>query len=368
MTDIIVSDAQKSAPEGNFIELFEIELGDSSLYFYQGTGGGSVRFRDRKDPNVIRDYIPFPVEMEGLDLTSDGPQNRPTFRVANVLSALKIALGDLSYQDLLGKRLIRRRTLDTYLVGESGDTNPPQEWPIKVFVIARISAENNQVVEFELSSVLDLANVRIPNRPILSNLCPWIYRGVAEGRGGGCYWKNEIRDADGKTFRVYITEDGNLVIQNINGLIQIPTYSATATYHWNSWVKVYQSNGSIKYYKAAVRTTFTSQIPGESSNWEEVFLYDTYRSSLPVRTGQYILYNNILYRYIGPNSNTAPEPSTPSQNYIRADICSKTLDGCKRRFQVKLTEVLPGTWLPNGERNTLIPLPFGGFPTSDKYR
>ena len=42
--------------------------------------------------------------------------------------------------------------------------------------IDRVSAENPELVEFELIGKLDLTNLRLPGRQVVEH-CPWIYKG-----------------------------------------------------------------------------------------------------------------------------------------------------------------------------------------------
>jgi len=49
--------------------------------------------------------------------------------------------------------------------------------------IDRVSAENPQVVEFELVGKLDLTNLRLPGRQVVEH-CPWKYKGTECGYRG----------------------------------------------------------------------------------------------------------------------------------------------------------------------------------------
>lgn len=57
-----------------------------------------------------------------------------------------------------------------------GTPNPSAEFPREVYYLDRKATENNEIVEFELATPLDLAGVRIPRRQALADLCAWEYK------------------------------------------------------------------------------------------------------------------------------------------------------------------------------------------------
>ena len=73
--------------------------------------------------------------------------------------------------DLIGSIFTRRRTNAKFLshanfVGNNPFGTPDEtvEDAKQIFTIARKSTENREIVQFELASALDMANVRCPNR------------------------------------------------------------------------------------------------------------------------------------------------------------------------------------------------------------
>jgi lambda family phage minor tail protein L len=62
------------------------------------------------------------------------------------------------------------------------------EFPREVYYIDRKSAENRELVEFELASVFDLAGVRAPKRQCIANICQWVYRSSECGYTGTNYF------------------------------------------------------------------------------------------------------------------------------------------------------------------------------------
>jgi lambda family phage minor tail protein L len=62
-----------------------------------------------------------------------------------------------------------------------GTPDPTAEFPREIYYIDRKSAENRDVVEFELASAFDLAGVRAPKRQCISSVCQWKYRSAECG-------------------------------------------------------------------------------------------------------------------------------------------------------------------------------------------
>ena len=82
--------------------------------------------------------------------------------------------------DIVGAKFVRIRTLVKFIdaVNFANNTNatadPNAEFPREVYYIDRKSAENRDVVTFELASVSDLAGIRLPKRQCTRDLFPSI--------------------------------------------------------------------------------------------------------------------------------------------------------------------------------------------------
>ena len=201
------------------IELFHIKFtsalngADDDLYFHAGTNGIPT--------NIVfagQSYTAAPVEAEGFDKTTKGVLPRPTLRVANALNTISSLMHRSSNPiDPLMAEVTRIQTFkkfidavnffdETYVYQDGntavtqGDGTPGSEdtlvlaahgtgdstsrLPDQVYRIDRIASENQEFVEFELSSRLDLTNVLLPRR-LVADYCPWKYRGVECGYKGG---------------------------------------------------------------------------------------------------------------------------------------------------------------------------------------
>ena len=182
------------------IELFEIHM-------TQATNGVDAIYRFHAGTNEIQVSIVFdgktytaaPVEADGFTVTTKGALPRPTLRLANLDSAISAIIG--LYNPLRAK-VKRIRTCKKFLdeinffgdqfiyqngdvaVTQDGkilvfathDTNDPTaRFPDETFYIDRIAVENRDVVEFELTSAIDISQLQLPQRRVVEH-CQWTYR------------------------------------------------------------------------------------------------------------------------------------------------------------------------------------------------
>jgi len=195
------------------IELFHIQFttelngAADDLYFHAGTNGipTSIVFGGQS-------YTAAPVEAEGFDKSTKGVLPRPTLRVANAQDTISSLMHRSNNPiDPLMAKVTRVQTFKKFIdavnffdqvyiyqdgntsITQSGDTlvlaahgtgDSTSRLPDQVYRIDRIASENQDFVEFELSSKLDLTNVLLPRR-LVTDYCPWKYRGEECGYTGG---------------------------------------------------------------------------------------------------------------------------------------------------------------------------------------
>ncbi len=187
MTDSFINELQQPDPS-SIIHLFELELIEGIHYatgnpdnitttycWHSGmtaAGAGSIVFNSKT-------YNPMPIEAEGFDQKSGSNDSiaRPVLRVSNLLSTVSTILIEVNKitagNDLLNARVTRIETLAMFLDGEStANTNATSR--NQVFVIDRKSTENREIVEFELSAIIDQPNVKIPKRQVLPRQFPGV--------------------------------------------------------------------------------------------------------------------------------------------------------------------------------------------------
>ena len=380
MSDIIASDVQGHYVDSGLVTLFEIEIDGAYAYFHAGLDEDldNVQFLDR-DGSAMRTYLALPILIDGMELAADGAQSRPTITMANVTSVFKNALGGLTNEDLIGKTLIRRQTFRKFLKDGSQEntvTNPvtvPTEFPIREYIIDRISAENKVSITFELASPFDLEGVTLPRRVVVGKYCSWVYQGYEQDTPvGACTWKKNgnftvLHETGVVTdHQFYFTEDD---IPLVDAATSAPAWSAATTYTPVDYV-----THSLKTFVSKTKENINNEPGVEKDQWQEVYLYTTYSSSKNDYTaGDYVRYGataaeETIWRYIAPASATNQTPENRSIYWVRGDVCGKEISSCKCRFQAVPIASATAGQPPRGDKNTLNVLPFGAYPGSAKYK
>lgn len=176
------------------VELFELDLRDleavdtasQERYFFTNQvlpDGSKIKWRRNDDVSstftVI--YEPLPIAATSFERTTKGQIPTPELTVSNIFGAWSELIEDLD--DLIGARIVRRRTLFKHLVGQSSE-NLNSYFPSDIFYIERKVREDNMSITFALASPLDLEGLQLPKRIITQNYCVWKYRGAECGYNG----------------------------------------------------------------------------------------------------------------------------------------------------------------------------------------
>ena len=263
------------------------------------------------------DYFPLPAKTEGFSSRGDNELPRPRMQVSNnnlVLSKyLKL------FNNFIGAKVIRKRTFAKFLDDEnfesgenpffdlrtnSSAANLTHQLPDEVFYINRRVSETKDFVEFELSTVLEMDNVYIPNRNVYARYCTWIYR------GHGCRYSGDPKKTNN-------SED----FKDSSGAVVVP---ATDKGLWRS-TSIYNA-GDFVYLQI---------------------------ESVPLRADEETDFKAPAERlktfYVCVNDNTTGNESYPakSKNWQK-DECGKKISDCKFRYPVDLR--------------------FGGFPGTYEYQ
>jgi len=205
--DDLVSALQGIAPSA-LIELFQLELNvpqhgvAETYYFHAGTSlnnNGDLIWAGQP-------YMALPIEVEGFEYSGQGTLPRPRMRISNIMGTITALILTLP-EGLEGAKFTRIRTLarfidsdnfaagvdylltedsfalmyedDTFIYQEVGNPfgvpDPTAEFPREIYFVDRKSAENRDVVEFELASAFDMAGIRAPKRQCITR-CQWVYR------------------------------------------------------------------------------------------------------------------------------------------------------------------------------------------------
>ena len=353
MTDLIEA-VQKQDPGSELVSLFELNFGDTTLYFHPGLDENldELYFEEPFGSYIIREYQAFPIEMTGVEFGADGATNRPTLTIANVTTAFNTALGGITNEDLIGETITIRSTLATHLSDKAAfEATPPHgslpiEFPKKKFVIDRLAGETAVSVSFELSSPYDLEGIKIPNRQVIGKYCSWIYQGAANGVGGGCSWRADSINvfADGRAGHEDETLDH----------------------------KVYFDKDDIPIVPAADVADAEDETKGK---WPEAKGYAVYATDENVVAGNYYEHplngkNTIWKALIAQTADShVAAPQYKSVYWTRGDVCGKKLSSCKCRFQFIPYDSSDDTGsFPKTDKNSNAFLPFGSFPGTKKFR
>lgn len=177
-----IQDDVKQTWHDAIIELFELDLSPIT-----GNASDIYRFTSQTMPDGSKisfdgnEYEPFPIVAAGFETTTKGQTAQPELTVANVLGTLASVVN--TYNDLVGARVIRRRTLLKYLDGSTAP-DPSQEFPEDKYYIERKTSETNITITWTLASKIDLEGLQLPKRIVTQNYCLWKYRGSECGYNG----------------------------------------------------------------------------------------------------------------------------------------------------------------------------------------
>ena len=187
----VSEEIQKLEPSA-LIELFELTYTaavngiDQTVRYHAGTN-------EIKSDIVFdgKTYSALPVQVTGFDKKTLGTLPRPKLKVSNVNNALSAFIQ--LYNPLQGKvqRIqTHKKFLDAvnFTSGSNATADPTAIVTTDdIWYIDRISAENLEFVEFELSPKINLQGFRIPRR-VITEHCPWEYRGDECGyTGNKCF-------------------------------------------------------------------------------------------------------------------------------------------------------------------------------------
>lgn len=268
----------------SILEFFELDVsayGQGLFRFHPGTNGIHTNIFWQGE-----EYMAMPVELEEMSTRGDGRMPRPILSIANIDGYISRIIN--GYDDLVGLKIKRKRTFLKYLdavnfVGSEnpyGIPDPDSHFVDDIFIVNQKTAENKDVVTFELSSPIELENVMLPARQVLASFCPWVYRGA------GCNY-NGAPVATEKDLLFYGSSTGSLNLPR-------EQYDPENLEVWKN-TGVYQS-GDVVYYKSL-------------NGLSDIFFVCT-------PTGQYVSGSN---------------PNFDKINW-KTDQCSRSVYGCMLRF------------------------------------
>ncbi|WP_147112082.1 phage minor tail protein L [Tateyamaria sp. syn59] len=126
-------------------------------------------------------YAVIPFESEGWEWSAGGTLPQPTVRFLMAredgdqvsVAAFLLSMVE-AYDDLLGAQVHRLQTLRKFL-DDGSEPNPQAHMGVEIYTVTQKTKQTPDMIEFRLSSALDLEDVVLPRRQVL-NYCQWAYR------------------------------------------------------------------------------------------------------------------------------------------------------------------------------------------------
>lgn len=174
----LATDVQAITP-GSLMSLYVLDLnpiGQAVVFrFYAGleVNYGQVTYQGHE-------YTPWPIKATGFAKATNGPFPRPELALSNVTGYFSAQIR--TYDDLVGVKVQRIRTMGKYL--DNGVSPDTAAFAVDTYFINRRKTETIEAIAFELTSALDLANKKLPNRVMIANTCTWAYKGAECGWPG----------------------------------------------------------------------------------------------------------------------------------------------------------------------------------------
>lgn len=291
-------------------------------------------------------YDHYPIEVEGFEFTGDGRLPRPRMRVSNYRGNLSIRLP--IFDDFINYRLTRIKTLLKYIdhvnfpnnVNPFGEPDTEEAFAREIYFVNQKLKENDDFVEFELVSPLELENSTIPSRVIYSNHCEWKYRSTV-----GCgYIGKPISDIKNQRF--------------INSGFAGEGVGA---------------HNHLTQENIGAGKEFAEPDP-DTNSYEEWSKYNLYSSgdvvSISPKNGTSA--NSPVSIFVCIGQDVESNPFFDKENWVQ-DQCDKSICGCRLRFSDDATGAGGckryfsnyGSDQFYSESNE--GLPFGGFPGVEPY-
>lgn len=329
--------------------LYQINLRDKGNYLFHAGENGyakNITFNNQ-------DYDYTPIKVEGFEMHGDGRLPRPKMTFSNHKGNVSIKLG--YFNDFINYKVTRIKTFLKYLdnvnfpnqVNPFAEPDPDASFAEDVFYVNHKVKETDELVEFELVSLLELETASIPARKMYSNTCQWKYRSV-----NGCgYMGKPI--ADKKNKRFVKTDRRGAPVGYSGDMVGDDTYferqdvSIDRNFDASSDITVFKIWSAQETYN---RGSVVKIVP---------FDHDSELNPASI--------------YVCINDNVTSHPVRDSENWV-LDECDRTVCGCRLRYSTaakqtggcvrntKVREDSDNYWTEEDEG-----LPFGGFPGIDPY-
>lgn len=134
-----------------------------------------------------RQFTPYPIEGQGLEMNGKGVSARFSLKVSNLFGLVTEMSEDL--QSLVGGSVVRHRVYRCFLDAVNFTTGNPQANPeqeaVARYQIEQLSELTNKDATFTLASPTETDGAIFPGRIMLADTCTWGYRDENCGFTGG---------------------------------------------------------------------------------------------------------------------------------------------------------------------------------------
>lgn len=364
------------------IELFEIDFSSlqnhiDMLKLKNNLNIGSepvYRFHSGKNlSNPIywqdKGYQPLPILLEDMESKGDGTLPRPKLSILNVDGLLSRIVS--SNDDFVGCTVTRKRTFAKFLDAKNfqnrnlnedaenpfGRSDPQAHLPNDIFFINRKVLESKDIIQFELSSALELGTTTLPGRTVTADYCTWKYRcavgcryGVSKGQDGDEDAPRELPKADTNN-KLFVRVDG----EDSWGIERLRVETTEDIKEWSQFgiLKKDEVEGASVWESGSEATPYGYSIG------DVVKISPTYAKTQV---------DEVPLVFVCVQTHGTPSEYHPlmSKKVWVRDSCSKTLEGCMLRYGYKDGKGNPGAVDREVLRKPLS-LPFGGFPGTVKF-
>ena len=346
--EIDISEIKSNTLSGNNLPIADDILRFHNLHIMEGR---TLWFQGKQ-------FYGAPVVAEGFNLSSSGELPRPKLSITTregmndtavaQFVSLKRAFVQLGH--LVGAKVTRIRTFVKFLdaandiEGVAQEPDEHAQFPKEIFYIDSKTVEDKKSIQFELSSVLDVQNFKLPGRLVLSTRCPWVYRGE------GCCFE----------FRANDLEDKKKQKETFGGTDHLPKFAPPIANAENKLI-----SDTINGYSPDLQKNSFDCGAGDILCPVEYNKNNAY----PKKQVVYLEKNGIKYYFVAkgntPVDDSTPVPegfAPPNALFWEPDQCSKTISGCKLRWGATgAAKNCTGTNC-SGKTHANSLLPFGGFP------
>ena len=386
------------------LSFFEIDLSSvvgsissSLIKDYEEVNPSLPNFEDSKD-NILRfhnnirvfnsyifwqgkTFFPAPIQAEGYEISSRGILPTPRLSMSSqsdqeteILSLIRRAIR--KYGDIVGAKVTRIRTYAKFLdknnfadiakydgtdgsylsaFPEGYEPDPYAELPRDIFFIERKASESKTAIVYELSSSLDVEGIKLPRRTVQSRKCGFAYRGC------GCFYES----AKPETFNKLTP---NIMPKTDPDEPDQPLPGPGTTSELLAKCQIRDTELTLPEDAPPVATIKNDSIAKLLLGQGAILINQgEWRRDKNYEIGDYVfkIKDNIKYYFVCkkfvPSDSMETKYNPPNPDYWISDMCSKTLEGCRKRWGLQ-------GGVNIGETKDFVKgqLQFGGFPNATK--